>query len=391
MHKVELDYIEISTAPPLHCKIRLFLILSARRNKQIWCLIMSFVIDTCVWLSDSNHIDSIARFGQLLKCIPILKHQTDDGDEIKRFSRLRVYTGQSSNVILDEVLNTNEVSLVQEKLMPYAEANIGYEIDSSFDYFSYSKDTNQVEPTVGPLRIKYYGSQYEWQGHYFKRFGPLRLSFFNNKVFRVPEVLVYQIQKAASEGTNCTTALQMIAKLSHNFDLIKNLTKELIRNLDPLHIMTCTEGEIHPLKAHAIYHRNWEDYFDDLIKIAKLHKYGGNYFCEVNPGEPAFNEPRNPFLDYGYIRRWSDDQEDFTEELQLLVNTVLKKLERVQSASKLQIDECFRDLEDTTVEEINNSYFISMDNPFEYIEEPYFRLFKAIYKAEDMDADNYKM
>jgi hypothetical protein len=353
---------------------------------------MSFVVDVCVWLGDDNQIDQISRFGHLLESVPIPKHREYDGSEVKRFTRLRVYAGQSSNVVLDEYVNTNDVSPVLEILKPYTEKTVRYEVDSVFDYLRYSDSINQVEPTVGPLKIDFYGSQYEWEGHYYKRFGPMRLSFFNTKVFRVPEVLINQVRKAASERADCAAALQMISKLSHNFDIVEDLTKELIRKLDPLHILICTEAEIHPLTAHAIYHQNWEDYLGDLTKIAKLHECGGNYFCEVNSDEPAFAEPRKSSPNYGYIRRWNDTEEELVERLQPMIDAILESPERIQSAPRIQIEECFDSLEDTEIEKINNSYYISSeDGPFGYLEEPYFMLYTTVYRAKEPESSDYEM
>ena len=135
---------------------------------------------------------------------------------------------------------------------------------------------------------------------------------------------------------------------------------------------------MHPLTAHAIYHRDWRQYSKDLEKIARLHEEGGVYFGDVAPDDPAFIGPRKSPPDYGYLRKLNESEDDFVELLQPIVNAVLRDPQSVL-LSKEQIEDCFTSLGSTKVEELNDGYFLMVSvPPFEYLEEPYLKLYEEV-------------
>lgn len=355
---------------------------------------MSFAIDLSVWLDDGRQIHQVDLFGQVLESIAVPKHLSGiEKSPPKRFNHLRVHRGSSLTTVHDETLDTNEVTPVLEKLITYDTSDIHYEVASAYDYIGYTEGPQQAQPVVGPLDIHYFGPDYDWHGHYYKRFGPIRIAFFNTKAFRVPEVLTNKIKRAVNERRDAIADLQIVAQFSHNFDVVHVLAKALIKKLNPRHLIVCTEAEIHPLTAHAIYHRNFQDFLADLQSIARLHELGGAYYCEVSNDDPAFIPPRKVKSEYGYLRRWQGSQEGFCERLQPIVDAVIDCPERIESVSRQQIEECFYSLEEEKVDEVNDSYYLSsIDAPFAYTEEAYFRLFEIAYgTAREPDSKHYKM
>lgn len=346
---------------------------------------MSIDVNIHIWPGDIGQYEPLDFFGRVLDCVAKPQNLDIDGAPPARFGRLKVCDTTSSEAVIDCSLNTDDVDKVLEELKSFLGPKFHYEVWSAFDHLRYDNDTNNIEPWLHPLTINYFGPEYEWQGHDFKRYGPIRIDFSNTKVFQIPLTLIDRTRETASKRRDVTRNLQMITKLGRNFDTVSELAKRLILKLNPKHLLVCTELEVHPLTSHSIFHRDWQDYCEDLRKIAWLHEYGGVYFCEVAPDQPAFIEPRKSPPDYGYLRRLSGDQTEaeFVYRLQPYVNQILAA-PRSANLSNAQIKECFQALGSTMVEAFHDSYCLSVtDPPFAYLEEPYMKLYEVVCRSKN--------
>lgn len=345
---------------------------------------MSIDVNIHLWFGNIGQYEPLDVFRWVLDCVAVSQNLDIDGKPPARFGQLKVCDTTHSEMVIDRLLNTSDVAKVLEELKSFVGPKFHYEIWSAFDHLRYNDDTDSLEPWLHPLTINYFGPEYEWQGHDFKRYGPVRIDFSNTKVFQIPRILIDRTRETARKGKNATRGLQMIAKLSHNFDTVSELARKLILKLNPRHLLVCTDLEVHPLTSHSIYHSDWQDYCEDLRKIARLHEYGGVYFCEVAPDEPAFIEPRKLPPDYGYLRgRFGDQTEtEFVHSLQPYVDQILAA-PRLGNLSNAQIQECFQALGSTMVEAFHDSYYLSItDPPFAYLEEPYLKLYEIASQNE---------
>lgn len=338
---------------------------------------MSNDVNIHLSLEPFTHAYSLKVLEDVLECIAVPHHADSDGKQLTRFEQIRVYDTSFSRLALDESIKTNDVSGVLATLSSYVGPEFHYEINSVFDCFIFDDRSQTVQAEVRPLTISYFGPAHGWKGLEYKSYGLVRLDFSNTKIFRVPHTSMDHVNETAANRGDITKGLRTMAKVGRNFDAVSGVAKRLINRLDPTHLLICTELEVHPLTAHAIYHSDWREYSKDLEKIARLHENGGVYFCELAPGDPAFRAPRKSPPDYGYLRARYGDQteEDFVEAIQPMVDEMLKNPGGL-TLSKEQIQQCFQSLVDTEVEKLNNSYYLSVvDPPFAYLVEPYFRLY----------------
>jgi hypothetical protein len=170
----------------------------------------------------------------------------------------------------------------------------------------------------------------------------------------------------------------VISQLRQNFEAVNGLALRLIKSLNPKHVLVCTEAEVHPLTAHAIYHRDWRDYLRDYSKIVSLHERGGTYFCSVEPDEPAFVEPCRVSHDYGHLRHYSLTQEEFVERVEALVSDVIADQGKVEATSREVFENWSLRFDDTEVLQINDSYYLyAGEGPFAYLDEAYFEIWAA--------------
>lgn len=337
---------------------------------------MSTDVNIHLWFENIEQYEISELFGQVLDCIPIPKN-LDKGRSYTRFLDLKICEIDSSEIIVNCRTDTNDVADILEYIKRFTEPHIHYEVNTVYDHLSYDKDTNDLKPSLRPLIINYDGPEFGWQGHNFKRYGPVRIDFSQKMAFSIPSLLTNRVEETVRKGGDATHDLWMIDQLSRNFDLVRGLAKRLILRTNPKHLIVCTDVEVHPLTSHLIYHRDLQDYCEDLRKIARLHEYGGVYFCEVMPDEPAYIEPRKSPPDYGYLRGpyVSNTEEEFVRMLQPYVDQILAAPD-LPNLSNAQIRECFESLEVTVAEAFQDSYLLSVNEPpFSYIEEPYLKLY----------------
>jgi hypothetical protein len=341
---------------------------------------MSYDITVHVWLGEMNDDEAFSARRQLLQDIAIPNHPAKDGSNVPRFARLKICETAYSEVVLDRLVRSNEVEPILKEMESYKGDAFAFQIDSAFDCKLYNDELDTIEETVHPLAVDFFGPGYGWQGHDFKFYGPIKIDFSSTKVFQVPSSLPEIIRTKARRGEEATRWLKIIADISHNFDAVKGLVERVILHLNPEHLLVCTDSEVHPLTCHAIYHRNLQDYVGDLKKIAYLHEYGGAYFCDVRPDEPAYRDARKQAPNYGYLRDRYASQTDaeLVRRLQPLVNQVLAD-PSILRLTDSQISICFQGLSSTIAEPFYNSYYLSVtDPPFAYLEEPYIRLYEMV-------------
>jgi hypothetical protein len=323
---------------------------------------------------------------QLLQDITTPSHPVGDSCAVPRFRRLKIYDTAYSEVVLDRLIKSNEVEPILKEMESYKGEAFAFQIDSAFDCKLYNDELDALEETVHPLTIDFVGPGYGWQGHDFKFYGPIKIVFSNTKVFQVPSSLPEIIRSKARRREDTTKWLKIIADISHNFDSVKGLAERVILHLNPEHLLVCTDSEVHPLTCHAIYHRNLQDYVWDLKKIAYLHEYGGVYFCDVKPDEPAYRDARKQAPSYGYLRDRYASQTDteLVRRLQPFVSQVLAD-PSILRLTDSQIRSCFQGLTSTTAESFHDSYYLSVtDPPFAYLEEPYMKLYEMVCHSKNV-------
>lgn len=342
---------------------------------------MSSDVNIHLWLGHEVRAPSLKTLESVLQSIPVPQHVDFSGKPFKRFDRISIFDTSFSRLVLDKEINTNDISVVLAECRPFIGSKFHYEINSAFDCLLYNDNDKSLEETIHPLTINFYGSDYGWRGLECKSYGPIRLDFSNTKTFQVPQSLVDQIKSVANQRNVANRWLQMLPQINRNFEAVSNLAKQLILALNPVHMLICSDLEVHPLTSHAIYHKDVQDYVRDLERIARLHEYGGVYFCGVTPDDPAFIPARKHPPSYGYLRdRYSaGTDEQFTEMLQPMVDTILANPEYLR-LTRGDIVNCFESLISTEVHKLNDSYYLSVpDVPFAYLEEPYFRLYEAVF------------
>jgi hypothetical protein len=346
---------------------------------------MSYDVTVHIWLGEASDDEVFAARKQILQDIAIPTHPGGDGSNVPRFMRLKIRDTAYSEVILDHAIRSNEIEPVLKEIKNYKGNAFAFQIDSVFDCKLYDDGLDIFEETIHPLTINFFGHEYEWQGHDFKFYGPIRIDFSNTKVFQVPPSLPEIIREKARRREDTTRWLKIIAGISHNFDIVKDLAERVILHINPEHLLVCTDSEVHPLTCHAIYHRNLQDYVWDLKKIAYLHEYGGVYFCDVKPDEPAYQGARKQAPNYGYLRDRYASQTDaeLVRRLQPLVSQVLADPSILRLTGS-QISSCFQGLTSTIAEPFHNSYYLSVtDPPFAYLEEPYMKLYEMVRRSKN--------
>lgn len=322
---------------------------------------MSFSVGIHLWIP-AEAGEQFEKFRGVLECTPTpVKYREFDGSELtpKRFNRVQVFDHCFAEV-LDRKIETNGIEDVLALLEGYRRPDICYVVGSIFNFLDYDQEKDEIYTSAGPLDVAHYGPEYCLGGSYYKTRGPFQLSFSNAAVFM---------------------ADRAVESLRDNYnEVVTDLAKRIIAETDPIHLVVCTESEVHPLTAHSIYHRHWQDFFSDLIKIAQLHEQGGVYFSELTEDDPAFVPARKSTMDYGYLRgRFGDNSAAaFVMQLQPLVDKLLQNDGELPN-SRSSLDKYFADLKFTTAEKLNKSYLLTaLGSPFSYLEEPYFKLFSLV-------------
>jgi hypothetical protein len=321
-------------------------------------------------LWDHSELDIRDTWRRVLRCVPepIEYLDFDGGPHLpKKFLREQVFD-RCQREIYNQSVNSDDYEDVIALLDDYALPDVRHNVDSVFNFLDYEADKGGLFVSVGPMDFSFFGPQYCRGGFHRKTRGDLEISFSNLGSFLVDSALPPTI----------------VEKLRGNYEMaVVSLAKTLVAETDPAHLVVCTESEVEPLTAHSIYHRDWREFFVDLEKIARLHEFGGGYFFDIPPDDPAFtvfNKPRKVSLDYGYLRtQYGDDLAlELAGRLQPYVDRLLKSGRSLEEGSELLLAKTFEGLQSTKVERLKDSYLLTAHNsPFAYLEEPYFKLFEA--------------
>lgn len=340
---------------------------------------MSFALDIHLFPA-SDAENKFALFRSLLDCIPDPGISFDLGAIPAKFRRVLIKSG--TRIILDEKFISDSPEDFFEVVRTHHNEDTHALIESLYQYWHYDETQDSLLRVERPLDINLYGSN----GYYYKRYGPVRISFYNIESFRIPHTLIDVIQKAQTQRKDATKWLRMIVQLSQNYSVVRDYVRRIIADNLLDHLVICTESEVHPLTAHGIYHRNPQDFLKDLSKIAELHEHGGLYFCDVNSNDMAFIAARKSTLDYGYLRSNSGNRSNIqlAEKIGQMADVIMQTADRVQPTRE-QMEECFTLMIDTDIEEINGGYLLqAKDAPFNYLEEPYFILYDRLFRSSSV-------
>ena len=331
---------------------------------------MSYSVAINLWFEEES-VDN---------CLSVLtaisRIQSEQGDESSAFSQVKLFDEPLSKVAefkpakegLDEIC-----SYLKQQW-----SRIGYaSIESSYPFLDYEDEFDSVVELRRPLDVKFYRTSYV-QGHYQKRFGHVEITFDSINSFLVPHKLIVKAAETDTAESLMKRKL-MIAQISNNYQYVRNIIKAVIADARPIHLLSCTESDVNPLVAHDIYHSRLEDFCNDLLKIAKLHEYGGMYFCDVQPGTPEFL-PAWKQQAYGYWRgRYGrNNSDELVARLQPYVAQVLRNSHPIKIPTET-IEKCLASALDAVAEPIGEGYLVSSrGGSMDYIEEPYFCLFQSL-------------
>lgn len=250
-------------------------------------------------------------------------------------------------------------------------------IEFMYPYLLYDEELDSVIETQTSATVQLNGVDYD-EGYQTKRFGHVEITFDNINSFLLPHKLIVKVARADS-NRNSIKWRAMIAQIGRNYDYVRNVIKTVIAEAQPRHLLSCTESDVNPLVAHDIYHSRLEDFGTDVLKIAKLHEYGGAYFTDVQPDDRAFFPPWKKD-DYGYWRGHygRNSTAELIAKLQPYVDRILRAPHSIEISSTT-IEECLLSSLSTQAERIGESYLLSSRaSSMDYIEEPYFCLFERL-------------
>ncbi|MFN0166382.1 MAG: hypothetical protein ACKV22_08115 [Bryobacteraceae bacterium] len=285
---------------------------------------------------------------------------------------LRLCRRSENSVVSAWTIPSADVPQIADADLPSVRRDSLLQADLGFPCVLYSAQQQQLEETVHPLSIRLAGPEFDVDGYEYKRNGLVRFSFSNIKVFGVPPELVEHTRAAVPAGQQ-DRYLRMISRISRNYDVVLDVARKVIERLDPSHLLICTELEVHPLTAHALYHRQIEDFLGDLNWIADLHERGGLYLCSEQSGH--LMPPRRESGDYGYLRVQRGSVADVVSRLEHR----LQQRRARGGLNELSGDDVRLALSSgagRTVEAMRDSIIVcAEDGPFAYVEDPLFDLF----------------
>jgi len=252
--------------------------------------------------------------------------------------------------------------------------------DLAFPCILYEPSAQQLEETAHPLWIRLTGPEFGPDGYEYKRNGLIRFTFSNLKVFGIPSELIERTRVAAATGEQ-DRFMHMISRIARNSELLLDVAAQIILRLNPEHLMICTELEVHPFTAHALYHRNLRDFLSDLNWVAILHDRGGLYLCAEE--SVHLMAARRQSRDYGYRRDERGATADFIDKLE----SYLSRLSLKWNPDRVSDDEIRSALSSRSEREVhslrNSIMLCSTDGPFAYLEDPLFDLFDVAIAASN--------
>ncbi len=333
-----------------------------------------------------EEVDEFEIYRKVLECFPkpepyIEFYGEDASKEISlpKFLQLNIYR-QTRVEIFKERFETDDLDLVWEKINEHKQKNYQFQVYSAFNFYDYHDEKHEVFKTINPLDVQLNGLEYGFrENEHFRRYGLIEIAFYKVGYFQINNRLIEKSKHSADSHKYA----RMVEKLRQNYEYaVLKFAREIIKHTNPEHLIVCTEGEIHPLTAHSIYHRNWEDFVSDWLKIAELHSDGGVYFTEINPNAlpPYIESRRKSEADYGHLREWSKDknENEFSKNLQPKIDYILANQDKIK-LTRNELEDCLVELEKTEFREIENSFLLTAHGaPFKYLEEPYFKIFEKI-------------
>lgn len=291
--------------------------------------------------------------------------------------RLTVADTDPSEIVLDLELQASDEQTIEKALRPYLGESFAYQLERTFICSVEGGTTDGTSKESRPLSVHLCGSGYGVDGYYLKRNGLLRLSFSNVRAFWISQKLFERARVLPPGSSEQTQALRAIGVISHNIDLVHSAAEAIIIGTDPTHLMLCTEWEVHPLTAHAMYHRDPIEFVKDLCRIVSLSEQGGLYL-QVPGGTRKYADPRKDTLEYGYLRDTTS-----SAELASKVETLKGKFLDASLLPADRVKEVLMTVPGTESRQLRQSlYIVTGEGACSYLEEPFFDLAMAVPDAQ---------
>lgn len=290
--------------------------------------------------------------------------------------RLTVADTDPSEIVLDLQLQASDEQTIEEALRPFLGEKFAYQFERTFECRVEAETTDGTAMESRPLSVHLCGSGYGVDGYYQKRNGLIRLSFSNVRVFWIPQKLLERARKLPPGSSEQTQALRAIGMISHNIDVVHSTAEAIILGTDPTHLMVCTEWEVHPLTAHAMYHRDLTDFGRDLCRIVSMSEQGGLY---LQPPEETgkYADPRKGTLEYGYLRNTAA-----SAELAARIETSKGKVVNASLLPEDRVKEVLMTAPGIESRELRQSLYIAAgEGTCSYLEGPFFDLATAVPDA----------
>lgn len=291
--------------------------------------------------------------------------------------KLTVADTDPSEIVLDLQLQASDEQTIQKALRPFLGENFAYQFERTFECRVEAGTTDGTTMEPRPLSIHLCGSGYGVDGYYLKRNGLLRLSFSTARVFSIPTKLLERARTLPPGSIEQIQALRAIGAISHNIDVVHSTAEGIILGTDPTHLMVCTEWEVHPLTAHAMYHRDLTEFGKDLCRIVSMSEQGGLYL-QAPEETGMYADPRKVTLEYGYLRNATASAE-FASRVEMLkgkvVNAGLLPEDRVK--------EVLMTAPGTEIRQLRQGLYIATgEGACSYLEGPFFDLATAVPDAQ---------
>src|SRR5688572_17927680 len=185
---------------------------------------MSFALDIHLLPPPDSNIESdLDLFRSVLDCCPFPGLSHDLGAVPARFLRLLIESW--AGTIIDEKLNGDNIEDFFDVVKSHQSDNTHTLIESVYQYWEYDGASDILVRVERPLDINLYGRNYVMGGYYYKRYGPIRITFYNIESFRISRSLISAVHDAQARGKDATKWLDMIAQSSQNYLAVKTCVK----------------------------------------------------------------------------------------------------------------------------------------------------------------------
>jgi hypothetical protein len=334
---------------------------------------MSYSLNVNIKFSDKDNLES--KFLQLFEILYVFSRSNQQSiNELGLFASIALQSSFNETAKIDIKQNEWFDKLIQFIPNNYDENKC---IKTTWFYptYAYEKQTDSFIVSSAPLEVRFYGKNYE-NGLHHRRFADVEISFENVGNFFItnPEKC-----KITSEGK---ISGEYKNKTYEDFIV---LLKLIIQETMPCHLLAgTTDTEVNPLNSHVVFHRDLNDFSEDLKKIASMHK-SHNYYFDEDLHNNAHQYEHSALVDYsyGYLRRqrYAGKAYKFEDRVEYLCKKVLAKQTPIQKSETEIIDYISSDLSLEFERTKNGLLVYVMDSPQSYIETPYCEFAKDVIEV----------